>query len=192
MTRRDTLSLALKVLGIYWLIYSLQGIGPLIMNLSGVLEAGAAGAMAGTAAVLLVVSLILVFGSGPIARRLDPGEAGEGSRWTADREGVREVAFCVLGLFAILKAVPSIGNWLAMRYWPASADERMFARPMGMRLVGPLLLLLLGLALFLGSRPIRKLFSRVWEMGSRAWEAGRVEGLPGKEPPEGPDGETPR
>lgn len=180
MTRRDILSIALKILGIYFLLQTIRFL-PFFVTIVRELRYGQerpaflsfAVAQVGVVLVSLVAAIILLKWSDGIAARLTKDYKYEPSapvRWLGRNE-LLEVAFTVVGVVIIANVLPRIPQIIADLRYEGSLREHAYTSA-----VAVAVRVVLGFYLALGAKGLASLISKL--------RAGTISDFKNAEPPE--------
>jgi len=169
MTRRDILSIAVKILGIYFLVQAIRFL-PFLVTIVRELPYGQersafisfAVAQVGAVLVSLVVAIILLKWSDGIAARLTKHYKSEplpSRRWLAKNE-LLELAFTVVGVVILANALPRIPQIIADLRYEGAFRERAYASA-----VAVAVRVVLGFYLALGAKGLVGLLRKLREAG---------------------------
>ena len=163
MSKREVLSIALKLMGIYFILNWLLS-APIIFSwLSRAMpdRADLVGPLVGLC-ISLGIPLVLITRSDGIAGRLAGEEEVDSQPPAVDRWGVQYVAFTVLGLHLALKALGLVAGAIPQFL---AHDDYGITGLNWYRIVGPSAMLLVGLWLLFGSQALVELVKRARNAG---------------------------
>lgn len=118
-------------------------------------------------AVYFIFSILMWFGAGYLARRL-AGNSGEAVEWKDPNfKGLYVLSFTVLGLFFAIRSIPSVvqGLAFAIHYREQGADSVLLAFTQWPGLIGSAVVMLLGIALFVGAEFWVRLLMKIRGLG---------------------------
>ncbi len=163
MPKREVLSVAFKILGVYFLLQGTLGLLPLVMILvQGEIDAGGLVVFVIGWGVILGASLLLITRSDGLAARLAGRESGERRTSSVDMWGLQFAGFTVLGLFFALRG---LGLIFALVSRIADTARHGVATPSWWTILGPVVMLLIGLRILFGSQLLVDLVKRAGNAG---------------------------
>ena len=153
MTRQELLALAMRIIGVYFLVmigpyylsmFFQQGVSPTIGPLV-------------TATTTIAVSLVLIFASGPIVRLLAGGKNEAVTLTSLTFGDWQTILFSAIGVVTAIRGLQYLGSSLV------------YVRAMSMeRIVPGSVQVVLGVALFLGARGLANLWRTLRQTGTDA------------------------
>lgn len=171
MSKAQLLAIAIRVVAIYLFINS-ANIAVLTIPLSSQMATGTDEDMA--ALYLLVIAflllpLLLLWWSLPIARKLVPGNGDEPLQWQVSLDGIHVVAISILGLFVLTQAIPELLRWLYIYYQMKSNSPLSELSPQQTASVlAHMAQLLIGVGLVLGANGLRGWLMQVRNLGNKS------------------------
>lgn len=162
MSNRELASLAIRLLGVYCLVRALASVADLTLLLAIAEETSIVPLLAGIGKVLIlaVMGVTMIWKSPWFARRMM--RANEEARPDAEPRQLQAVLFSVIGVVLIVWAVPRITSitWTVA----SSGSEDKLSAYWNPDLVALVVQLVLGVALFVGSGGLARIWRRINQM----------------------------
>ncbi|KKM60092.1 hypothetical protein LCGC14_1545340 [marine sediment metagenome] len=165
MNSKDLLSLAFKVLGIYFLVTALSTVGfTITATISAYQDLGEMGSYGylsminnvGSLVLMLGIALAMISFSGPLGKRFMSKAATEKdeSKVRITKEDILQIVFISLGIYLVATSIPNTISTIAVYQLEKVSDSASLATLLN--IYSNLLGLLIGVFLFFGSRGLRR------------------------------------
>lgn len=151
MTRQELLALAVRIIGVYFLVM----IGPYYLSMFFQQDVSSTIGPLITASFTIVVSLVLIFASDPIGRLLAGGKEDAVNLTLLTFGDWQTILFSAIGVVTLIHGLQLLG--MSLLYVRAMSMERIV--PAAVQVV-------LGVALFLGARGLANLWGKLRQAGT--------------------------